>query len=189
MSDSSPPTTRRALLRRGLALGASALVLGGCASTPEPADYAGETPLLSLRDYFNGRLRAHGMFSDRGGRVIKRFVVDLQGRWQGNEGVLEEDFLYSDGTRQRRVWRLTETAPGRWRGLADDVIGEAIGESAGNALHWRYRLRLPVDGSVYEVDFDDWMLLIDERVMLNRARMSKFGVLLGEVTLSFEKLP
>jgi hypothetical protein len=44
-----------------------------------------------------------------------------------------------------------------------------------------------VDDKVYEVQFDDWMYLVDERVMLNKARMSKFGIFLGEVTLSFTK--
>ena len=34
---------------------------------------------------------------------------------------------------------------------------------------------------------DDWMYLVDERVMLNKAVMSKFGIYLGEVTLSFTK--
>jgi hypothetical protein len=37
------------------------------------------------------------------------------------------------------------------------------------------------------VQFDDWMYLVDERVMLNKARMSKFGIFLGEVTLSFTR--
>jgi len=46
---------------------------------------------------------------------------------------------------------------------------------------------LPVDGSVFEVEFDDWMFLIDEQVMLNKAVMSKFGIRLGEVTLAFRK--
>ena len=32
------------------------------------------------------------------------------------------------------------------------------------------------------------MYLVDERVMLNKAQMSKFGIKLGEVTLSFQKL-
>ena len=68
-----------------------------------------------------------------------------------------------------------------------DVLGEAVGEVSGNALHWRYQLLLKVDGSTYVVDFDDWMFLLDQRVMLNRARMSKWGVDLGEVTLSFYK--
>jgi hypothetical protein len=44
-----------------------------------------------------------------------------------------------------------------------------------------------VDGSVYEVQFDDWMYLMDNKVMLNKAQMSKFGIRLGEVTLSFYK--
>ncbi|MGE5293971.1 MAG: DUF3833 family protein, partial [Solirubrobacterales bacterium] len=49
------------------------------------------------------------------------------------------------------------------------------GEAAGNALRWRYVLALPVDGKVYNVDFDDWMFLMDDKVMLNRSLMSKFG--------------
>jgi hypothetical protein len=72
-------------------------------------------------------------------------------------------------------------------GTADDVVGEAIGHVAGNALHWRYKLRLKVDDSTYVVDFDDWMFLMDDQVMLNRARMSKWGIDLGQVTLSFYK--
>jgi hypothetical protein len=48
-------------------------------------------------------------------------------------------------------------------------------------------MALPVDGRVWEVQFDDWMYLMNDRVMLNKASMSKFGVFLGEVTLSFTK--
>ena len=80
-------------------------------------------------------------------------------------------------------------APGRYRGSAEDVIGTALGEAAGNALRWRYVLALPVDGKTYHVDFDDWMFLMDDRVMLNRSLMSKWGFRLGEVTLSFHKRP
>jgi hypothetical protein len=62
------------------------------------------------------------------------------------------------------------------------VVGVAQGQAAGNALNWRYTLLLPVDGKVYEMQFDDWMYLMDDRVMLNKAVMSKFGIRLGEVT-------
>ena len=54
-------------------------------------------------------------------------------------------------------------------------------------MRWRYVLALPVDGKVYNVDFDDWMFLMDDKVMLNRSLMSKWGFRLGEVTLSFVK--
>ena len=162
------------------------VLLGGCAG-PTPADYANEKPLLDLKQYFNGELTAHGLFTDRSGKVVRRFVVALKCSWQGNDGVLEEDFIYSDGERQRRVWRLTSLGNGRYRGTEDDVVGSAEGQAAGNALNWRYTLRLPVDGTVYEVQFDDWMFLMDERVMLNKAVMSKFGIRLGEVMLAFYK--
>jgi hypothetical protein len=39
------------------------------------------------------------------------------------------------------------------------------------------------------VQFDDWMFLLDDAVMLNRAVMSKWGIRLGEVTLAFRKSP
>lgn len=176
------------LKRRRLLGATAALALASCASSPTPGDYADQSPRLDLRQYFNGPLLAHGVFTDRAGRVQRRFTVRLLGRWSGEEGVLEEDFLYSDGRTERRVWRLRHLGDGRYSGRADDVVGEAQGEARGNALRWQYTLALPVDGRVWHVQFEDWMYLMDERVMLNKARMSKFGIELGEVTLSFQKL-
>ena len=175
-------------MKRRHLLGATAatLVLAGCAG-PEPARYANEQPRLDLRSYFNGTVDAWGVFTDRSGAVVKRFTVVMDCRWQGDQGVLDEAFTFSDGTRQRRVWRLTRVGEGRYEGRADDVVGVAIGEERGNALQWRYTLALPVDGRVWEVEMDDWMFLMNEQVMLNRATMRKFGVRLGEVTLSFRK--
>ena len=161
-------------------------LLAGCTG-PQVNDYASEQPRLELNDYFNGDLQAWGMFQNRSGEVVKRFHVAMTGIWDGDVGVLDERFTYSDGTTERRVWTLTRQADGSWRGTADDVQGEAVGQVAGNALHWRYKLRLKVDGSTYVVDFDDWMFLMDGQVMLNRARMSKWGIDLGQVTLSFYK--
>jgi Protein of unknown function (DUF3833) len=176
-------STRRA----ALAIWVATLLLAGCANAPTPGDYARETPTLDLRSYFNGPLTAHGLFTDRSGKVVRRFTVKITGTWTGNEGVLDEDFTYSDGEKQRRVWRLTDLGEGRFSGRADDVVGVAVGQAAGNALNWRYTLALPVDGRVWHVQFDDWMVLMDQRVMLNRAVMSKFGITLGEVTLAFSK--
>jgi Protein of unknown function (DUF3833) len=171
------------------ALGAAALSLSlaGCASAPDLSPYAQEKPTLDLKTYFNGELTAHGIFTNRSGEVVKRFTVQMTGRWEGAKGVLDERFTYSDGSTERRVWTITDLGNGRWQGTADDVDGVAEGRSAGNALNWRYTLKLPVDGRVWHMAFDDWMFLMDDRVMLNRATMSKFGIRLGEVTLSFHR--
>ena len=175
-------TRRHALLT----LLAGTAVLTGCAN-PQVTDYAQERPLLELNRYFNGRVLAHGVFQKRNGAVARRFTVVMDCHWEGNQGVLDEAFSYSDGSTERRIWRLTKHADGRYTGRADDVVGEAQGQTSGNAFRWNYTLRLPVDGKEYEVQFDDWMFLVDDRVLLNRATMSKFGVTQGEVLLSFTK--
>jgi hypothetical protein len=127
------------------------------------------------------------MFQNRSGKVIKRFHVVIEASWRGRTGTLDERFTYDDGSTQRRVWTLTARGDGRYTGTADDVVGEAEGQARGNAFRWRYVMALPVDGTTYQVDFDDWMYLMDDTVLLNRSEMRKFGVRLGEVTLSFSK--
>ena len=108
-------------------------------------------------------------------------------KWENGVGTLEEDFVYSDGTKSRRVWTIKKTADSKYVGTASDVIGEAKGESAGNAFYWEYILDLPVGDSTYKVKFEDWMYLMDDKVMLNKSKMYKFGIYLGEVTLTFIK--
>lgn len=178
--------TRSLTLRATLAAAAMASALTGCGSQ-QINDYTAEKPMLELRDYFNGTLDAYGVFTDRSGKVVKRFTVVMKGTWTGDDGVLDEDFSYSDGTVQKRIWRLKRLANGKYSGVADDVVGTADGQQSGNAFNWTYTMALPVDGKVYEVQFDDWMYLMTDKVMLNKATMSKFGWRLGEVTLSFTK--
>jgi len=167
-------------------LTAAATLIAGCAA-PRVDTYRDERPVLDLRQYFDGEIEAHGMFQNRSGEVVRRFTVAIKGSWEGSVGTLEEDFVYSDGTTDRRVWTITRIDEHNYTGTADDVIGEATGMAYGNTLHWRYVLALDVDGKTYHVDFDDWMYLIDDKVMLNRSEMRKFGFRLGEVTLSFLK--
>ena len=168
------------------AAAAAALAASGCAG-PSVNDYASEKPVLDLKQYFNGVVDAWGIFTDRSGKVVKRFTVVMHCQWNGEQGVLDEDFVYSDGTKQKRIWKLQHLGNGRYSGQADDVIGMADGQTRGNAFNWRYTLALPVGSKVWHVQFDDWMYLLDDKVMLNKAVMSKFGIFLGEVTLSFTR--
>lgn len=179
---------RRLLLSSAISAAALAGLasLSGCASQ-QVDSYAAEKPVLDLKQYFNGTLDAYGIFTDRSGAVVKRFTVVMVCDWVGDEGTLDESFTYSDGSTQKRIWHLTALGDGRYSGRADDVIGTAQGQTRGNAFHWNYTLALPVDGSVYHVALDDWMYLINDQVMLNKATMRKWGVHLGEVTLSFTK--
>ena len=160
--------------------------LSGCAGVSVES-YKSETPVFSLREYFNGPVRAWGIFTDRSGQVQKRFSVEMNCSWQGEAGTLDESFLYSDGTRQRRIWHLLDRGQGRFEGRADDVVGVALGETSGNAFRWSYTMALKVGEQVWHVEFDDWMYLMDGQVLLNKSAMSKWGFHLGDVTLSFTR--
>ena len=165
-----------------------ALLLTGC-NTMKLEDFSDKQPVLVLEDYFAGETRAWGIFEDRFGNLRRQFVVDINGTWQGGVLTLDERFVYSDGETDRRVWRITKTGPGAYEGTADDVVGTAEGRASGNALSWRYTMDLKVGDGSWRVQFDDWMFLQPDGILINRARVSKWGFELGEVTLFFSKDP
>ena len=162
------------------------VVLTGCGGM-DIEKFEAATPQLVLEEYFAGKTRAWGIFEDRFGTLRRQFTVDVDGRWDGRNLVLDERFVYRDGERDRRVWMIEKVGPNRYQGRADDVIGVATGEAKGNALSWRYNMDLKVGDSTLRVHFDDWMFLQPDNVLINRARVSKWGVELGRVTLFFSK--
>jgi hypothetical protein len=175
---------------RRLAAAAAAILLAASCSAIDPQVYAREQPALDLTQYFRGTLTGHGLFMDRSGQVQRRFVVTIRASWAGEVGTLDEDFVWSDGEKEKRIWTLRPVAgqPGRWTGTAADVKGEAAGVVAGNALNWSYTFMLRTrEGKRYDIDFDDWMFLIDEKVMLNRAVLTFWGFKVGEVLISFSR--
>lgn len=164
----------------------SMFLLNGCQSMV-PSDFAGTEPRLLIEDYFQGKTRAWGIFEDRFGRLRRQFIVDIDGTWDGEVLVLDERFEYSDGEEDRRVWRIRKAGDHIYEGSADDIVGTASGEAQGNAFNWQYRMDLAVGDRSWRVTFDDWMFLQPNGVLLNRARVSKFGLEIGTVTLAFKK--
>jgi hypothetical protein len=164
------------------------LLLGSCGNVGVE-HYAGEQPRLDLAAFFSRPVQAWGIFQKRSGEVARRFQVCITSHREGERLILDERFVYSDGEHQRRVWTLVPDGPARWRGTAGDVIGEARGEIAGNALRWRYQLDLPVDGRHWQMDMDDWMYQMDDDTLINRTSMRKLGVEVGQISLFFRRLP
>jgi hypothetical protein len=170
---------------KSVLIGAAALTLAGCA-TVDVANYRSEHPPFDLAQYFNGTVDGWGMFQDRSGQVVRRFTVRIDAKWDGNRGTLDEDFEFSDGETQNRIWTLVKDGD-RYTGTAGDVVGTGQGLQQGNAFNMRYALRVPWAGRTIDVDMDDWMWRIDGETVLNRTAMTKFGFRVGEVTLSLRK--
>lgn len=172
---------------------ASALALSACTGKPSLDDPLLTDRELELEEFFDGDLIAQGQFQDIFGTVSRSFVVTIRGDWNGERLRLVEDFVYEDGSTEQRVWTLVKTGPETWEGTAPGVIGVATGIEDGNRFNWQYEIDLPVpseDGTqdTVRVTFDDWMWQQSDDRLLNRAYMQRWGIDVGEVIISFERL-
>ena len=172
---------------------ASLLLVAACTGKPSFDDPSLSDRKLNMEEFFDGELVAYGQFQDILGTVRRSFVVTIDGDWDGERLRLVEDFVYEDGATEQRVWTLRKTGPDSWIGTAPGVIGEAVGREEDNRFNWQYTIDLPIpsaDGTVetMRVTFDDWMWLLSEDRLLNRAYVKRYGLDIGDVIISFEKL-
>lgn len=150
--------------------------------------YDGTEPKADIKEFFNGDIKAWGLIQDRKGRAITRFDVDMQGLWEGDKGVLNEQFKYYDGKTQERIWKITKNQDGTYEGTASDIIGKATGAENGSAVKWSYTMDIPVDGKIYRFKLDDWMWQMNDGVLINRSYIKKFGITMAELTLIMQKV-
>jgi len=193
MIEATCGTTRTGIGGWGSRLCALAAVLvlaAGCASIAVE-DYSNEKPAFDLKEFFTGKLVAKGAFYGLTGSLDRRFTASIVGTWEGDKGKLEEEFIWSDGEKQYRTWVLEKVGDNKFRGTAGDVVGEATGRGAGNAFNWNYKLRVKTgeeEGDSIDVRMDDWIHLIDQNTVLNRTDMTWYGLSVGEVVLTIEKV-
>lgn len=175
------------MLRNALALTLVA-ILSACSGV-QVTDYRDMQPALSPEAFFDGKLSAHGVVKNRGGKVTRSFTADIIAYWKDGVGTLEEDFVFDDGEKQRRVWTLTPTGENRYIGTAGDVVGDGLMEVSGNSLFLDYVLRIPYGDGTIDLRVDDRMYKVSENVLINESKMYKFGVRVGELLLVILRHP
>ena len=97
-------TRRRQAL--GLLLAAAPAAFVGCAAAPDVGDYAQERPAFDLATYFNGTVDGWGIFTDRSGRVVRRFVVTMACTWTARPAASEKTTAIAIRSARRRVTEL-----------------------------------------------------------------------------------
>ncbi len=131
----------------------------------KPEDFKGKEPRLIIENYLSGNVKAWGVLQNRSGKVTRQFSADLDGR----------------------QWQITKIDDNNYEGTAGDVVGKAKGYSYGPAFKFEYVLLVPVKGKEIKITFDDWIFKQDDRVAINRATMTKFGIRVAELTVVFIK--
>ncbi len=163
------------------------ILITGCANNMKPTDFKDQKPRLVIEEYLSGNVKAWGILQNRSGKVIRQFSADLDGKWDGEQLILDEKFNWSDGEIQTRQWQIKKLDQHSYEGTAGDVVGKAKGFSYGPAFKFEYVLLVPIKGKNIKIKFDDWIFKQDEKVAINRATMTKFGFKVAELTVMFVK--
>ena len=159
----------------------------GCANKMKPTDFKDQKPRLVIENYLSGNVKAWGVLQNRSGKVTRQFKADLNGKWDGSTLILDEKFDWNDGEKQTRQWSIKKIDENHYEGRASDVVGVANGFSYGPAFKFEYVLLVPVKGKEMKITFDDWIFMQDEKVAINRAKMTKFGIRVADLTVVFVK--
>ena len=171
---------------RAFVVAAIAGTTAACATTNVAPPEAKAAQQLVLEDYFKGQTTAWGVFQDRNGTLVRQFKVDITGTWDGNVLTLDERFDYADGAKEQRIWKIRKTGANTYEGTAGDVRGVARGLVQGNQLSWTYDVDLKIGERTVLVTFDDRMWLQPDGVLINRAKVKKFGIVFGEAIIVFQ---
>jgi hypothetical protein len=146
-----------------------------------------DTAPFDLLSWLEGRTLAEGVFEDRGGRVRRRFTVELNGTAEANALRLNERFIFDNGERQERTWVLTRGPDRSFIGRAEDSVSEAHGRFDERVAYLSSRLWLKVGKRKIAMHFDDAFYPAGPGLVLNRSTMSKWGIRLGQILIQFRK--
>ena len=165
----------------------SLILIISCTDNMKPSDFKDQKPKLIIENYLSGNVKAWGILQNRSGKVTRQFSADLNGKWDGKQLILDEKFNWSDGEVQTRQWKIIKKDNHNYEGTASDVVGTAKGFSYGSAFKLEYVLLVPVKGKEIKITFDDWIFKQSDTIAINRAKMTKFGIKVAELTVVFVK--
>jgi hypothetical protein len=140
-------------------------------------DFAGTIPAFRPEAFFAGRLQGWGVLEGPTGGLQKRFMVKAEGRLEGGVIRFQETWTFDDGHVDTLNWTIRRLDEARYAGTEDRLDGEAEGELAGCAFHWKYTRDTPQpDGGSQKLNFDDWFFAIEDGVVIAKGVAGRLGL-------------
>lgn len=166
----------------------ASVALAACATRPAiPTEADAARPFVIERD-LAGKTVGRGRFTSITG-ADRGFTAYLDGAYDGQTLTLVEDFVYDDGEKDRKTWRLTRLPSGEWSGVREDVVGTARGWQDGPAFRLEYRVDIPTkNGGARRVGFRDVLILRGDGVVYNKATVGWRGLSVGGVELEISRV-
>lgn len=129
-------------------------------------DYLDGATKMDIKKFFNGDLEGFAIKQDSNGKITSTLTTKINGKWDDNKGVIQQNFLYNDGTKDSRTWLVTVDSDGTFDAVGHDVAVPAKGKQSGNAAQSLYSLTLGSKTGKEEVNFEERMYLVDEKSMI-----------------------
>lgn len=162
----------------------AATLVAGCARDTHPS--VGSGPPFDPIAFFTGHTHSWGVVESRSGAPTEWVMTDSHGQ-QTSTGrlTMAQTLSFQDGTKQQRDWTLWRTGPGQFEATANDMAGSAKGTSDGNVFHWQWVLQRHPGNALMNVTMSQWMYRLDDGSVMIRTTVSKFGIILAEVSEHF----
>jgi hypothetical protein len=161
--------------------------LGGCAAR-SPESFSAGRPIFDPGKYFAGRTHSWGVFESPSGKPTRQITTTTEGHWVGDAFHFEQDLQIEHQKSSHRSWILHRVDAHHYTGTGTGIVGTARAEAYGNLFHLEFTLDLVPGNPLLHLKMEQWMYLLpDGRTMLNRASLSKAGVIVAQVTERFQK--
>ena len=164
----------------------TAIILAGCDRTPRAPAVAGPGPAFDPVAFFDGHTHSWGVIESRSGAPTEQIETDSNGERDGADRLrMVQHMSFQDGTTQERDWSLWRSGLNRFEATANDMVGSAKGEANGSIFHWQWVLARPPGHGLANVTMNQWMYRLQDSSVMIRTTVSKFGIILAEVTEQF----
>src|SRR3954464_7889939 len=103
-------------------------------------DFKETKPLFLPETFFVGRLEGWAVLESLVGGLLRRATIKAHGELDADTDtvVFTETYTFDDGHSDTLRWTIQKTGEGRYTGHENRLEGDATGEQAGCAFHWKY---------------------------------------------------
>jgi hypothetical protein len=154
-------------------------------------DFVGTVPVFLPEQFFAGQLEGWAVIESPIGGLQKRASIKASGRIDQETGAIlfTETYTFDDGHSDTLHWTIRKSGPGDYVGIENRLDGEAFGEQAGCAFHWKYTRETPQpNGKSTKLNFDDWFYAIDEHACIVRGSSGRAGLPFATAHVTYRKL-
>lgn len=122
---------------------------------------------FDMKKFFSGDIEGFALIQDQNGKIIDTEILKINGKWDDNKGVIQQNFTYGSGAKDSRTWLITIDESGSFSAVGHDVVVAAQGKQVGNAMQMAYSLLVSNKSEnkteKQKTNFDDRIYLIDEK--------------------------